>query len=48
MDYQSLYQKTVVELRKIAKEQGVRIPAGGVESVDRSADSRRRTESGCA
>ena len=28
MDYQSLYQKTVVELRKIAKEQGVRIPAG--------------------
>ena len=28
MDYQSLYQKTVIELRKLAKEQGVRIPAG--------------------
>ena len=28
MDYQSLNQKTVVELRSLAKEMGVRIPAG--------------------
>ena len=29
MDYQSLNLKTVVELRSLAKEMGVRIPAGG-------------------
>ena len=28
MDYQSLHMKTVVELRKLAKDQGVRVPAG--------------------
>ncbi len=28
MDYQSLHMKTVVDLRKLAKEQGVRVPAG--------------------
>ena len=28
MDYQSLNQKTVVELRSLAKETGVKIPAG--------------------
>jgi len=28
MDYQSLHMKTVVELRKLAKEQGVRVPTG--------------------
>ncbi len=28
MDYQSLHMKTVVELRKLAREQGVRVPAG--------------------
>ena len=28
MDYQSLHLKTVVELRKLAKEAGVRVPAG--------------------
>ena len=33
MDYQSLNQKTVVELRGIAKEMGVRIPAGTNKST---------------
>ena len=33
MDYQSLNQKTVVELRGIAKEMGVRIPAGTNKSA---------------
>ena len=28
MDYQSLHMKTVADLRKLAKEQGVRVPAG--------------------
>ena len=28
MDYHSLYQKSVLELRKIAKENRVRVPAG--------------------
>ena len=28
MDYHSLHMKTVVELRKIAKDERVRIPAG--------------------
>ena len=28
MDYQSLHLKTVVELRKLAKDAGVKIPAG--------------------
>ena len=33
MDYQSLNQKTVVELRSLAKEMGVRIPAGTNKST---------------
>ena len=33
MDYQSLHNKTVVELRKLAKEAGVRIPAGTNKST---------------
>ena len=33
MDYQSLNQKTVVELRNLAKEMGVRIPAGTNKST---------------
>ena len=28
MDYQSLHMKTVVELRQLAKQQGVKVPAG--------------------
>ena len=28
MDYQSLHMKTVVELRGLARQMGVRIPAG--------------------
>ena len=28
MDYQSLHMKTVVELRRLAKDAGVRVPAG--------------------
>ena len=28
MDYQSLHMKTVVELRKLAKDAGVKVPAG--------------------
>ena len=33
MDYQSLNQKTVVELRGLAKEMGVKIPAGTNKST---------------
>ena len=33
MDYQSLHIKTVVELRKLAKLMGVRVPAGTSKSV---------------
>lgn len=33
MDYQSLHMKTVVELRKIAKDMKVRIPAGTNKSI---------------
>ncbi len=33
MDYQSLHIKTVVELRKLAKEAGVRVPAGTNKST---------------
>jgi len=33
MDYQTLYLKTVVELRKLAKEMGVRIPAGSGKAI---------------
>ena len=33
MDYQSLHMKTVVELRRLAKEAGVRIPAGTNKST---------------
>ena len=28
MDYQSLHNKTVVELRKLARDEGIRVPAG--------------------
>ncbi|MBR4726725.1 MAG: hypothetical protein IK080_02435, partial [Clostridia bacterium] len=28
MDYRSLFEKTVVELRALARERGVRLPAG--------------------
>ena len=33
MDYQSLHMKTVADLRKLAKDMGVRIPAGTNKSV---------------
>ncbi|MDO4867001.1 MAG: transcription termination factor Rho [Clostridia bacterium] len=33
MDYQSLHNKTVVELRKLAKDLGVRVPAGTNKST---------------
>ncbi len=33
MDYQSLHMKTVVDLRKLAKDMGVRVPAGTNKSV---------------
>ena len=33
MDYQSLYVKTVVELRRMAKEMRVRIPAGASKAI---------------
>ncbi|MBR6767432.1 MAG: transcription termination factor Rho [Clostridia bacterium] len=33
MDYQSLYVKTVVELRKMAKEMGVKLPAGASKAI---------------
>ena len=33
MDYQSLHNKTVVELRKLAKDMGVRVPAGTNKST---------------
>lgn len=48
MDYQSLYQKSVLELRKIAKENQVRVPAGTskamivqliLEGVEREGDT---------
>ena len=33
MDYQSLHMKTVADLRKLAKEMGVRVPAGTKKNV---------------
>ena len=33
MDYQSLYAKTVVELRKLARDMGVRLPAGAKKQL---------------
>ena len=33
MDYRSLHMKTVVDLRKIAKEENIRIPAGTSKAV---------------
>ena len=33
MDYQSLHMKTVVDLRKLAKDMGVKVPAGTNKSV---------------
>ena len=33
MDYQSLHMKTVVELRKLAKDAGVRVPSGTNKST---------------
>ena len=55
MDYQSLNQKTVVELRSLAKDMGVRIPAGTnkstlinmlmeAEKAGRSAPARQASE----
>ena len=32
MDYQTLHMKTVVELRKLAKELGAKVPAGTAKS----------------
>ena len=53
MDYQSLHAKTVVELRKLAKDMKVRLPAGAkkqlivgllVEAYDREAAARQSAE----